>query len=66
MFSFESKSIKLSETQIDKLTQTNDIKTHLKIAIDVDVVTENDIICEENHQQLQTNGKYLCYSMNLI
>ncbi|XP_060584151.1 uncharacterized protein LOC132740288 [Ruditapes philippinarum] len=57
MFSFESKSIKLSETQIDKLTQTNDIKTHLKIAIDVDVVTENDIICEENHQKLQTNGQ---------
>ncbi|XP_060572286.1 uncharacterized protein LOC132730390 [Ruditapes philippinarum] len=57
MFSFESKSIKLSETQIDKLTQTNDIKTHLKIAIDVDVVTENDIICEENHQKLQTNDQ---------
>ncbi|XP_060551480.1 uncharacterized protein LOC132713050 isoform X1 [Ruditapes philippinarum] len=49
--------MKLSETQIDKLTQTNDIKTHLKIAIDVDSVTENDIIGEENHQKLQTNGQ---------
>ncbi|XP_060572320.1 uncharacterized protein LOC132730417 [Ruditapes philippinarum] len=57
MFSFESKTMKLSETQIDKLTQTNDIKTHLKIAIDVDVVTENDIIGEQNHQKLQTNGQ---------
>ncbi|XP_060555731.1 uncharacterized protein LOC132716464 [Ruditapes philippinarum] len=57
LFSFESKSMKLSETQIAKLTQTNDIKTHLKIAIDVDVVTENDINCEENHQKLQTNGQ---------
>ncbi|XP_060565435.1 uncharacterized protein LOC132724573 [Ruditapes philippinarum] len=55
MFSFESKSMKLSETQIDILTQTNDIKIHLIIAINV--VTENDIICEENHQKLQTNGQ---------
>ncbi|XP_060589487.1 uncharacterized protein LOC132744724 [Ruditapes philippinarum] len=57
MFSFESKSLKLSKTQIDKLTQTHDIKTHLNIALDVDVVTENDIIGEENHQKLQTNGQ---------
>ncbi|XP_060602872.1 uncharacterized protein LOC132755948, partial [Ruditapes philippinarum] len=60
MFSFESKSMKLSETQIDQLTQTNDIKTHIKIAIDV------DIIGEVNHQKFQSNGRYLCYSMNLI
>ncbi|XP_060575426.1 uncharacterized protein LOC132732915 [Ruditapes philippinarum] len=57
MFSFESKSMKLSETLIDKITQTNDIKTHLKIAIDVDVATENGMIGEENHQKLQTNGQ---------
>ncbi|XP_060601960.1 uncharacterized protein LOC132755172 [Ruditapes philippinarum] len=57
MFSFESKSMKLSDTQIDQLTQTNDIKTHLKIAIDLDIVTENHIIGEENHQKLQSNGQ---------
>jgi hypothetical protein len=65
MFSFESKSMKLSETQIDQLKQTHDIKTHLTIAIDVHVLTENAIIVEENDQKLQANGKYLCYSMNL-
>ncbi|XP_060583146.1 uncharacterized protein LOC132739440 [Ruditapes philippinarum] len=57
MFSFEPKSMKLSETQIDKLTQTNDIKTHLKIAIDVDVVKENDSIGEDYDQKLQTKGQ---------
>ncbi|XP_060557764.1 uncharacterized protein LOC132718154 [Ruditapes philippinarum] len=43
--------MKLSETQIDQLTQTNDIKTHIKIAIDV------DIIGEVNHQKFQSNGQ---------
>jgi hypothetical protein len=59
VFSFQSKSIKLSKTQIGDLTRTNDIKTHLKIAKEVDVVTENDITGEENDQKLQTIGKYL-------
>jgi hypothetical protein len=65
MFSFESKSMKLSKSHIDKLTRTNDIKTHLKIAIEVDVETENDITGEENDQKFRTNGKYLCKSMTL-
>ncbi|XP_060595403.1 uncharacterized protein LOC132749599 isoform X2 [Ruditapes philippinarum] len=57
VFSFESKSMQFSEPQIDKLTRTNDIKTHLKIAIDVVVVTENDITGEENDLDLQTTGQ---------
>jgi hypothetical protein len=65
VFSFESKLMTLSESQIGKLTRTNDIKTHLKIAMEVNVVTDNDITSEEDDQKLPTNCKYCCYSMTL-
>ncbi|XP_060584649.1 uncharacterized protein LOC132740700 [Ruditapes philippinarum] len=55
VFSFESKLMTLSESQIGKLTRTNDIKTHLKIAMEVNVVTDNDITSEEDDQKLPTN-----------
>jgi hypothetical protein len=65
MVSFETKALQLSEPQIGELTRTNDFKTHLKIAVEVDAVTENDITGEENDLKLNTNGKYLCYSTDL-
>ncbi|XP_060559582.1 uncharacterized protein LOC132719749 [Ruditapes philippinarum] len=55
MVSFETKALQLSEPQIGELTRTSDFKTHLKIAFDVDIVTDNDITGEEN--DLKTNGQ---------
>ncbi|XP_060584945.1 obscurin-like [Ruditapes philippinarum] len=57
MVSFETKVLQLSEPQIGELTRTNDFKTHLKIAVEVDAVTENDITGEENDLKLNTNGQ---------
>ncbi|XP_060589482.1 uncharacterized protein LOC132744720 [Ruditapes philippinarum] len=58
MFSYESKSMQLSETQIDKLTRTQDVKTHLQVAIEVNCVTQNTFTGEENTQVVQANGKH--------
>ncbi|XP_060599397.1 uncharacterized protein LOC132753003, partial [Ruditapes philippinarum] len=55
MFSFEPKSMNLSEKLIGNLKQTKDVKTHLQIAIEGNVVTKIETISDENDPILLKN-----------
>jgi hypothetical protein len=66
MVSFKTKSLQLSEPQIDKLTQTNDFKTHLKIAKEEVFASENDMIVEDNDRRGEINGTYSCLVLFLF
>ncbi|XP_060599062.1 uncharacterized protein LOC132752715 [Ruditapes philippinarum] len=55
MYSFEPTSIHLSEQLKGSLKQTNDVKTHLKIAMKENVVTQVDINNGEDNEIWPTN-----------
>jgi hypothetical protein len=62
MYTFEPKSINLSDKLRGELKQTNDLKTHLQIVMKENVVTKIDTNNGVNSQIWQTNGMFTLYN----